>query len=698
MKTLLIALYPYNGQGLDSWHDHGAGMTYAAAKQSNCDVSFLDMKTLSNDSELASAIKGYDLIAFGLKSSYYSIAMKLIKLAKAQGSQVLVGGYHATAAPNELIENPDIDYIFQGESEITFPKFLKDRSMFKRTIIGEKPQNLDNLPFIDHSIYREPLENCLGWWYGGKLSKMTTVMAARGCPYKCAFCQPLENNHFGKKLRRRSVDSLITELKQLKERFNPDCLMIHDDTFLIQPKWIEEFIDRYPEINLPFWASGRADGICEHPDLVHKLVKVGWDLISVGFESGSQRILDKIEKETTVEQNLEAAKIIRSAGAKIYANYMIGLPWETKEDIQLTARMADTINAEMPSWAFFTPYPGCKLGEECISQGLSLLDRSHYDRCPYGQKVKNVDYSYVNAVLKGLRGEGNIKLSTLCDIIIPTYENEDYTIACLESIKKYTDSYRVIWVDNASKDRSNVERAISDMPHLSIVMPKNEGFVSAVNKGLDVSDAPYVCLLNNDTVVSERWLEKLINTLQKDPKLGIVGPLTMPDPVGHGMMDSHHSLSLHNTIVPNQLFMSMDEINRYLETHYSGLTCATPFVAFLCAVIKREVIDKVGFLDVNYEMGMWDDNDYNIATRNLGYKTEFAIDTCIYHKGRSTFNLIEKSEGFDINALLQKNRAYMDKKWNLGIMNYRVPIKLSQPIVRRKSWRDKIAATRSFNL
>ena len=698
MKTLIIALYPYNGQGLDSWHDHGAGMTYTAAKQAGCDVDFLDMKTLNSDRELMLSMKGYDLIAFGLKSSYYPIAMKVIKIAKELGQQVLVGGYHVTAAPNELVENKDIDWIFHGESEITLPKFLSSPSSFDREITGEKPQDLDALPFFDRSIYREPIENCAGWWYGGR-SRMISVMTARGCPFQCGFCQPLEDNHFGKKLRRRSVDSVIKEILWLKSLYHPDCLMIHDDTFLVQKEWIEEFVEKYPQVNLPFWAAGRADGICKDPDLVKRLVKVGWELVSVGFESGSQRILDIMKKGTTVEQNLESAKIIKSAGAKIYANYMLGLPQETREDIQATARMADTIAAEMPSWAFFTPYPGCELGEDCIKQGLSLLDRNHYDRCPSGRKVKGVDYQYVNAVLRGLRGEGNIKEVPICDIIIPTYNNEDLTIACLNSIRECTDiPYRVIWVDNASKDVGRVENVIQDIPHLIVKMSKNEGFVNAVNEGIKASTAPYVCLLNNDTVVSTGWLRKLVNALKRDPKMGIIGALTMPDPRGGGLMDSHHSLSLHNTLVPNMLQLSLEEINRYLEANYKDRTSVTPFVAFLCAVIKREVIEKVGLLDPNYDFGMWDDNDYNLATRKLGYKCEFSIDTCIYHKGRSTFNLIQQKEGFDVNALLKKNRAYMDKKWDLGITNYRVPIQLHHDIgPRRKSWRQKIEEARSFN-
>ena len=407
MKTLIVALYPYGAQQLEAWLDHGAGMTYTAAKQAGCDVHFLDMKALRNDVELRGKLSGYDLVSFGLKSSYYAIGMKVIRIAKGEGAKVMVGGYHATAAPEQLLENPDIDYVLHGESEYTFPQFLKNPDKFGREIWGEKPSNLDDLPFMDRTMYREPIENCAGWWHGGQRKRMVSVMAARGCPYKCGFCQPLEDNHFGKKLRRRSVDSLISELKILKETYHPDCVMIHDDTFLIQPKWIEEFIEKYPQIGLPFWAAARADGVCQNPDLVKRLVAVGWELVSVGFESGSQKILDLIRKGITVEQNLEAARIIKSTGAKIYGNYMLGLPWETKGDIQATARMIDTIGAEMPSWAFFTPYPGCELGEYCIKEGMSLLDRNSYDRCPSGRKVTGVDYEYLNRVLNGFREEVN---------------------------------------------------------------------------------------------------------------------------------------------------------------------------------------------------------------------------------------------------------------------------------------------------
>jgi radical SAM superfamily enzyme YgiQ (UPF0313 family)/GT2 family glycosyltransferase len=699
MKTLLIALYPYKAQSLDAWLDHSSGMTYTAAKLQRCNIDFLDMKSLSSDSELKSVMKGYELIAFGLKSSYYSIGMKIVKLAKEQRSKVIVGGYHATAAPNELLENPDIDWIFHQESELTFPRFLKHPEVFSREIFGESIQNLDELPFMDRSMFASPLEPCSPWWYGGKLAKMTSIITSRGCPYRCTFCQPIEDNHFGKKLRRRSVDSVISELKQIKELYNPDCLMIHDDTFLLQRSWLEEFIEKYPQINLPFWAAGRADGIIKYESIVRRLVKVGWDLVSVGFESGSQKILDKMKKDTTVEQNLEAARIIKSTGAKIYANYMLGLPWETKSDIQATMSMADSINAEMPSWAYFTPYPGCDLATEINSNGWSLLTRNNYDRCPSGEKVKCVDYDYLTRCLRGFREQ---RPSLLTDIIIPTYENEQYTINCINSIAASTapGSYRIIWIDNGSPNSGVVEQAISHIEHLSYKFPSNRGFVDAVNKGISLSDAPTIMLLNNDTLVFNGWLDKLLRSLYSDDSIGIVGPLTGYKP--KNQEDSPHSLNLHNGLLPEEATTwSFDKINKELESGYLGRTIDAPFVAFLAALMRRSLIDQIGALDPNFTMGMWDDVDYNMRVRNAGYRTVFAIDNCIYHQGRSTFNLVEKKEGLNVGALLRKNKYYLDAKHSGGTIN---PNQLTRNrhlrnqatnIATTNSWRERIDRTKN---
>lgn len=270
------------------------------------------------------------------------------------------------------------------------------------------------------------------------------------------------------------------------------------------------------------------------------------------------------------------------------------------------------------------------------------------------------------------------------DIIVPTYENEDLTVACFESIKRCTDPaiYRLIWVDNASRDISKVERCLNDVNHVAVRLPSNVGFVGAVNRGIELSNSAYVCLLNNDTVVSSGWLSKLICALQGSEKLGIVGAITAPLPIPNmnsypkgtsiyymkKNYDSHHNIRhiedhAHRRIFPD--YTDLESFNRLIEVKFAGVLADCSFVAFLCAVIKREVIEKVGLLDTGYDFGLYDDSDYNMAVRKAGYLTKLLYSTCIYHRGRSTFDMVQEKEHVDVKALLEKNRAYLKQKWGM---------------------------------
>ena len=165
---------------------------------------------------------------------------------------------------------------------------------------------------------------------------------------------------------------------------------------MTNPKWVKEFINKYQGI--PFLASARADFVCENPDLVFMLKDVGMKVISIGFESGSQRILDMVGKKTTVLQNYAAAKICGDAGIKIFANIMYGFPTETKIEQRETYELCKYIKGydSMISPAYFTPFPGTRLGDECIEKGLSLIDENTTTR--FGRnKIKDVDYDFLDS-------------------------------------------------------------------------------------------------------------------------------------------------------------------------------------------------------------------------------------------------------------------------------------------------------------
>jgi radical SAM superfamily enzyme YgiQ (UPF0313 family) len=150
----------------------------------------------------------------------------------------------------------------------------------------------------------------------------------------------------------------------------------------------------------------RADLVCRHAELVGRFARAGLRMLLIGFESGSQKVLDFLKKGTTVEQNLQAARLCREHGIGIWANYMFGIPGETGADVMDTVRMVREIRPDVCSASFFTPYPGSDLAGYCEERGLSAIARyADYRRNPSGRKLKGVDYRFLRRALRLSRSE-----------------------------------------------------------------------------------------------------------------------------------------------------------------------------------------------------------------------------------------------------------------------------------------------------
>lgn len=126
----------------------------------------------------------------------------------------------------------------------------------------------------------------------------------------------------------------------------------------------------------------------------------GLKMVIIGFESGNQRILDFLRKGAAIAQSYEAARICKKLGVKIWANYMLGIPTETKTEVMGTVKMIKKIQPDQPSPAFFTPHPGSDLFDYCQSNKLSLVSTyEDYRRNPTGEKILGVDYKFLNKAL-----------------------------------------------------------------------------------------------------------------------------------------------------------------------------------------------------------------------------------------------------------------------------------------------------------
>jgi anaerobic magnesium-protoporphyrin IX monomethyl ester cyclase len=230
-----------------------------------------------------------------------------------------------------------------------------------------------------------------------------TLIAGRGCIYNCSYCQPAERLIFGKGLRRRSPENVIAELEILRDTYAFNSMMIHDDCLTEDAQWVMRFCRLYKEkgFTQPFVCQSRPDIICNNEAMVKELQGAGLSLCIIGFESGSDRILKFLRKGTTVSQNLKAAKICRAYGIKIWANYMLGLPTETKQEQIATYRMLKKISPYHCSPAYYTPHPGSDLFTYGLNHNLHLnQDHYSYRRNKYEPKIKGVDYVFLEKILR----------------------------------------------------------------------------------------------------------------------------------------------------------------------------------------------------------------------------------------------------------------------------------------------------------
>ncbi|WP_211353912.1 glycosyltransferase [Thiohalocapsa marina] len=241
-------------------------------------------------------------------------------------------------------------------------------------------------------------------------------------------------------------------------------------------------------------------------------------------------------------------------------------------------------------------------------------------------------------------------------VIVLTYNNLDYTKACLESLEQFTDypDWELIIVDNASTDGTPafLQDYAGGRSHVRLILnDDNLGFAGGNNCGLRVAKGDYVVLLNNDTYVTQGWLYGLIRHLAKDPKLGLVGPVT--NNIGNeAKIDIHYS---------NMSEMAV-AARAYTAAHARHLI-PNDVVAFFCVAWRRSLLEEVGLLDEQFELGFFEDDDYCRRVREAGYGVAIAEDVFIHHHLSASFGTLPDEAR---KRLFDDNRARYEAKWGEG--------------------------------
>jgi anaerobic magnesium-protoporphyrin IX monomethyl ester cyclase len=341
-----------------------------------------------------------DLILFSFMGSQltsvdqyemYDRSIELIKKSQInrEGRLFLAGGFKPTLKIEECVQDGIVDYFFQGECEPSFLEFadrfdrgedlteidsicyLKDGELQINKLAD--PPNLNELPYADFDIYEDRM---FVRPFHGRAVRGIDYELSRGCRFFCTFCmeekvKTLYKGDEDKYFRLKTIDRVIDEMKYLKERYSLDMVKFHDQDFLDIPEdYLDDLAERWTqEVKLSFCVETTLVRITDRK--LKAMKKMNLLSMSIGLESGNENIRKNVMAKPTPSNDKIIALFdkIHENGLDYHTYNLIGIPYETKENIFETIRLNKRAKIRSASVNFYVPYEGTKLKELCLEKG-----------------------------------------------------------------------------------------------------------------------------------------------------------------------------------------------------------------------------------------------------------------------------------------------------------------------------------------
>ena len=322
-----------------------------------------------------------------------------IRKAKEFNPEIITiakGAAFLTLGEKILAEHEFLDFGILGEAEETFKEILEEQEKTRILGIYYKEngnvkftgnrafiEDLDSLPFparhlVDNSIYRRPDNNKV----------QATIKVERGCPFHCFFC--LATPVSGAKVRRRSVENIVAEIRECVEKYNIRNFLFWSDIFNLDKKWTMDLCQAIIASGLKITWSANTRADTADLEMAKMMYKSGCRLVSIGVESGSQEMLEKMGKKITLNDVRRTVKVFKQAKIRIYNYFVIGLPWETEETVEETIKFATELNSDFISFYTATPLPGSRFYD--YAKEHNLFDKETSFESAYFYPAVNTHY------------------------------------------------------------------------------------------------------------------------------------------------------------------------------------------------------------------------------------------------------------------------------------------------------------------
>jgi anaerobic magnesium-protoporphyrin IX monomethyl ester cyclase len=335
-------------------------------------IKIYDRNLILEDEPFIKYLKDYNPDIVGINSITSEMLFDLIHIGnlikkELPKTTIVIGGVHATIEPASVLREPYVDYIIRGEGEAAFLEFCNTFDKNKKNLKKLKNVNYNPLrPFVNMDDLKLPNCDLVD------MSKYEVIYVnmSRGCPGNCSFCYSatMWGINGNPCIRSFSTEKSIALFKDLIEKHHVKTFSIVDDNFVpFKSRAIEicNFLSKY---DVHFFCFGRADYV--NDDILSALKKAGCHTIQIGLESGSQRVLNYLNKKTTVQQNIEAIRLCKKNGIKLDASLMIGITTETIEEMNETVKMIKTYKPDEVDMKIFNPMPGTAVFDECVAKGF----------------------------------------------------------------------------------------------------------------------------------------------------------------------------------------------------------------------------------------------------------------------------------------------------------------------------------------
>ena len=354
------------------------------------------------------------IVGISTNSPTIDSAYKVASIAKKVDKNicVLIGGFHGTFCPEEVLRNESVDFVIRGEGENPILKFVDEmasgtcrweevpslsyrkNSTIRHNELSEKIPNLDDIPF--------PARDLIFTLPNAKL-KEHTILATRGCLYSCAFCA---DKRFWGEIRTRSKDNIVDEIEKILKEFpNTEKIYFNDGTLTFNKQFVKDLCTEILKRNIKtkLFCTARFDNIDE--EILAHLKKAGFQALYLGAESGDPEILKSMNKRITLDQIDKSIRLIHKAGIQSLVSILVGVPGENEATLTNTIQMMKKIPADAFDINCFVPLPGTawydKIPAE-IRQKVNWLDIGYKSGRPFLFQVEGKEklFQYIDRINK----------------------------------------------------------------------------------------------------------------------------------------------------------------------------------------------------------------------------------------------------------------------------------------------------------